>query len=107
MNNTKADCPVCKLEQNVKQSNQSPKEGYFQYDCPRCGIYNIDGKTEAMVRIEANKENQMEISAYIRNHYEVKKEPYILTWETFTNIESLLPDYGVLEKQLILLQNIA
>lgn len=105
MNEQTNKCPVCKLGQDVKK-HEPIEYSPILYDCPRCGLYNIEKRAEHTIEREPDDEKRMKISAWIRNNYEVRKEPYIIDWDTFCNIESFLPDYSVLEKQRILLQNI-
>jgi len=105
MSKEKATCPVCKLVYAYKD-NYTTQEGHYQYECPRCGKYAIDRHADHTIEREPDLKKRMKISAWIRNYFESRKEPYILDWETFQKIESILPDYSVLEKQLRLLQNI-
>lgn len=104
MTDSETICPVCRMDKNVKRI---PTQLGYYYECPRCREYNIDRRAERTIGRDPDEEKRMKISALIRNNYEVRKEPYIIDWETFQKIESFLPDYGVLEKQLRLLQNIS
>lgn len=105
MSEEKIICPVCKLDKNIKRYLNATTI-ITQYQCPRCGIYNIDRRVDHTIEREPDREVCVKISSWLRNYYESQKEPYTLDWETYLRIESILPDYDVLEKQFILLRNI-
>jgi nucleoside 2-deoxyribosyltransferase len=95
-------CPVCGMG-NVKKFSISPLDLQFTYVCPRCGKYNITDTVEVFMLREALNSK---LSAWIRAFNERGELPPLITTGRIEELNSTLPDYGVLEKQRILLQNI-
>lgn len=95
-------CPVCGMG-NVKKFSIPPLNVQFTYVCPRCGKYNITDNVEVFMLGEALNSK---LSAWIRDFNERGETPPLLTTKMIERINSSIPDYSVLEKQLKLLQNL-
>jgi endogenous inhibitor of DNA gyrase (YacG/DUF329 family) len=95
-------CPVCGMDK-VEKYSISLVDTQFTYNCPRCGKYNITSQAEhyGPLKLFGTK-----ISAWIKDFNERGETPPLLTTEMIERINSSIPDYSVLEKQLKLLQNL-
>lgn len=94
-------CPICKLEdQKVSISDYGER---LSLDCPRCGRYMITRTAKSSAE---RKSLGAKLSAWIRNRTEVGAEQPEIDTKELKDIEAILPDYSVSQKQLLLLQSI-
>lgn len=107
MNWKKADCPVCKKDdaQDFYFIDSSTQLSCYVIRCPRCGEYTITDELCDRLKFEPSPKNRL--SAWLRSRNESKTNIKRLDAKSIEELEGLLPDYSVPEKQNILLQNIS
>jgi nucleoside 2-deoxyribosyltransferase len=94
-------CPICKLEQQYVHTSDYGE--YLIVECARCGKFTIDRTT---VRIAESRKLNSKLSAWIREHKEFERKPPDINSNSLDEIDLLLPNYRVSEKQLLLLRSI-
>jgi len=95
-------CPICNIE--VKSANSmDPLNKRFSYDCPRCRKYTITEEARDTLTEPVNAK----LSGWVREQNELGRSEVRVDCERVKEVNSSLPDYGVLDKQFLLLKNIA
>lgn len=98
-NQEKRPCPVCKLDdQDVRLSDHRERLSLI---CPRCGKFTITRTASGMVE---KKELDHRLSAWIRDRSESNVPVPEIDSNTLNELEGILPNYRVSEKQIILLR---
>lgn len=92
-------CPICSLDnQNVFTGDRGER---LFVECDRCGRFPI---TRAAATVAERKELSPKISCWIRDRNESGTDIPEINTNTLKDIEALLPNYKVSEKQLLLLR---
>jgi len=99
---TPIPCPICKLDE--QKASFSDGQERITVDCIRCGRFTI---TATAARMAEARQLGPKLSAWIRDHSEAGRELPEIHSQNLDTIESTLPEYTVLQKQLILLRAIA
>jgi hypothetical protein len=92
-------CPICKLV--VVGDLVKKRLDRFDWNCPRCGPYQITGSAEAIVK---SRPPVTRLSAWIRDRKESDAKPPVIDSYKLEEIDNLLPKYRASEKQLLLLR---
>ena len=99
MTMTQMACPICKLdEQYVKVWDYGER---LSLECARCGKFTIPRTAASMAE---KKELGPKLTAWIRERSESGAEVPEINSNTLKDVEAALPDYRVMEKQLLLLR---
>lgn len=96
-------CPVCHytLNMNSVSARVLMANGTAGYECERCGPFMLAEE----VRLEREAEPQWRLSAWIRERYENRLAPSMITPATLDMVNSLPPN-SLLQKQRLLLRAI-
>lgn len=95
-------CPICRLtDQQVSLSDGGER---ITVECSRCGNFTITGTAASMAE---SRNLGPRLSAWIRDHTESNRDLPEINSHNIDTIESTLPDYTVLQKQLLLLRAVA
>lgn len=98
-NQEKRPCPICKLDdQGVRLSDHRERISLI---CQRCGKFTITRTASGMAE---NRELGHKLSAWIRDRSESDVLVPEIDSNTLNEIEGILPNYRVSEKQIILLR---
>ncbi|MDA8137364.1 MAG: hypothetical protein M0036_01820 [Desulfobacteraceae bacterium] len=94
-------CPICKLEHQGSKGEDFGRTRHI--NCERCGKYSITETAKAMAISESLRPK---LSAWIRDLNEHGCEPPSIDSHILKTIETGLPNYTPVQKQLVLLRNI-
>ena len=98
---TQKPCPICKLDgQEVEESDYGERNSLH---CPRCGTFRI---TDTAASMAQSQSIAPELSAWIRERTERGIQVPEINSDSLKSIASALPNYGVSDKQLLLLRSI-
>lgn len=96
---SQSPCPICKLDaQDVRVWDYGER---LSLECARCGKFTITGTAAAIVE---SRDLAPKFSAWIRERSESNAEVPEINSNRLKEIEAALPNYRVLEKQLLLLR---
>lgn len=98
-NQTHEPCPICKLDgQDVETWDAGER---LSLKCPRCGNFTI---TRTAATIAERTDLGPKLSAWIRERTESGADIPEIDSNTLKEIHTVLPTYGVSDKQLLLLR---
>ena len=101
MTNELKTCPVCKIGSNEIAVTDYGER--IKLNCPRCGNVSI---TTSAAEIASNTNLSPRLSAWLRSRTEVGAEAGEINSDNLRTIEDTLPNYGVSDRFLLLLQAI-
>jgi hypothetical protein len=93
----KAKCVLCGHDAKSKSFTEAePDEhgrvnvaGGFAYDCPKCGLYALDGFEHNFVEYRATEEQKETLSNYVKSHPDEDGLFKVLRWNDIKRILKL------------------